>query len=64
MAQKISVIIVSYNVCQLLDECLQSVERALDGVEGDIFVVDNRSTDNTVETLRPKYPKVHFIANP
>ena len=64
MAQKISVIIVSYNVCQLLDECLQSVERALDGVEGDIFVVDNRSTDHTVETLRPKYPKVHFIANP
>ena len=39
MAQKISVIIVSYNVCQLLDECLQSVERALEGVEGDIYVV-------------------------
>ena len=47
-----------------MDECLQSVERALDGVEGDIFVVDNRSTDHTVETLRPKYPNVHFIANP
>lgn len=64
MAQKISVIIVSYNVCQLLDECLQSVERALDGVEGDIFVVDNCSTDHTVEILRPKHPQVHFIANP
>ena len=64
MAKKISVIIVSYNVCQLLDECLQSVERALDGVEGDIFVVDNRSTDQTVETLRPKHPQVNFIANP
>lgn len=64
MAQKISVIIVSYNVCQLLDECLLSVERALDGVESDIFVVDNRSTDHTVETLRPKHPQVRFIANP
>ena len=64
MAKKISVIIVSYNVCQLLDECLQSVERALDGVESDIFVVDNRSTDHTVETLRPKHPQVNFIANP
>ena len=63
MAQKISVIIVSYNVCQLLDECLQSVERALEGVEGDIYVVDNNSTDHTVETLQPKHPQVHFIAN-
>ena len=64
MAKKISIVIVSYNVCQLLDECLQSVERALDGVDGDIFVVDNRSTDHTVETLRPKHPQVSFIANP
>lgn len=63
MAQKISVVIVSYNVCQLLDECLQSVERALEGVEGDIFVVDNDSSDGTVDTLRPKHPQVHFIAN-
>ena len=63
MAKKISIVIVSYNVCQLLDECLQSVERALDGIEGEIFVVDNRSTDGTVETLRPRHPHVHFIAN-
>jgi GT2 family glycosyltransferase len=63
MAQKISIVIVSYNVCQLLDECLQSVERALDGIDGDIYVVDNCSSDGTVETLRPRHPQVHFIAN-
>ena len=63
MAQKISIVIVSYNVCQLLDECLQSVGRALDGIEGEVYVVDNNSTDRTVETLQPKYPQVHFIAN-
>ena len=63
MAKKISIVIVSYNVCQLLDECLQSAGRALDGIEGDIYVVDNRSTDHTVEKLRSKYPQVHFIAN-
>ena len=63
MAKKISIVIVSYNVCQLLDECLQSVERALAGIEGDIFVVDNNSTDGTVETLTPKHPAVHFISN-
>ena len=63
MAKKISIVIVSYNVCQLLDECLQSVKKALQGVDGDIYVVDNNSTDRTVETLQPRHPDVHFIAN-
>ena len=64
MAQKkVSIVIVSYNVCQLLDECLQSVERALQGIDGEVWVVDNLSTDGTIETLRPRHPEVHFIAN-
>ena len=63
MAQKISIVIVSYNVCQLLDECLVSVEHALAGIDGDIYVVDNRSSDGTVERLSSRYPQVHFIAN-
>ena len=63
MAKKISIVIVSYNVCQLLDECLQSVQRALEGIEGDVFVVDNASDDGTVEALQPRYPWVRFIAN-
>ena len=63
MAKKISIVIVSYNVCQILDECLESVKKALDGIDGDVYVVDNCSSDGTVETLRPKHPQVHFIAN-
>ena len=63
MAKKICIVIVSYNVCQLLDECLQSVKRALQGIAGEIYVVDNLSTDGTVETLQPRHSDVHFIAN-
>jgi GT2 family glycosyltransferase len=63
MAKKICIVIVSYNVCQLLDECLQSVKRALHGIDGEIYVVDNLSTDGTVETLQPRHSDVHFIAN-
>ena len=59
----LSVVIVSYNVCRLLDECLQSVRKALEGIDGEVFVVDNRSSDDTVETLQPRYPEVHFVAN-
>ncbi len=63
MAKKVSIVIVSYNVCQLLDECLHSVNKALAGIDGEVYVVDNCSTDGTVETLRPKHPEVQFIAN-
>ena len=63
MGKKVSIVIVSYNVCQLLDECLQSVKRAIEGIDSEIFVVDNCSSDGTVETLRPRHPDVHFIAN-
>ena len=63
MAKKVSIVIVSYNVCQLLGECLQSVYRALDGIDGEVFVVDNNSTDDTMATLPPRFPDVHFIAN-
>ena len=60
---KLSVIIVSYNVRLLLEECLRSVEKALAGIEGEIFVVDNNSPDNTIGYLQPRFPEVHFIAN-
>lgn len=63
MDKKVTVVIVSYNVCRLLDECLQSVRQALESIDGEIYVVDNCSVDHTVETLRPRYPDVHFIAN-
>ena len=60
---KLSVVIVSYNVRLLLEECLRSVEKALEGIEGDIFVVDNNSTDGSIDYLRPRFPRVHFVAN-
>ena len=60
---KLSVVIVSYNVRLLLEECLKSVEKALTGIEGEIFVVDNLSSDESVAYLEPRFPKVHFIAN-
>ena len=63
MAKKISIVIVSYNVCQLLDECLQSVKRALQDIDGEVYVVDNRSVDNTIEMLHEKHPDVHLISN-
>ena len=60
---KLSVVIVSYNVRDYLEICLQSVSRALEGIEGEVFVVDNHSDDDSVETVRSQYPWVRLIEN-
>jgi GT2 family glycosyltransferase len=60
---KLSVVIVSYNVRSYLEQCLQSVQKALEGIEGEVFVVDNHSDDDSVVTVREKYPWVTLIEN-
>lgn len=60
---KLSIIIVNYNVKYFLEQCLYSVRAAVAGMEVEIFVVDNNSTDGSLEYLRPKFPEVEFIAN-
>lgn len=60
---KLSIVIVSYNVRNYLEQCLQSVKQAFDGIEGEVFVVDNRSDDDSVETVRANYPWVRLIVN-
>jgi GT2 family glycosyltransferase len=64
MAKKLSIIIVSYNVRRYLDQCLESVLKAVEGINGtEVFVVDNASQDDTLAVLPPKYPSVSFVAN-
>ena len=60
---KLSVVIVSYNVRPYLEECLKSVQEALEGIEGEVFVVDNHSDDDSVEIVRQVYPWVNLIVN-
>ena len=60
---KLSIVIVSYNVRSYLEQCLQSVQKALEGIEGEVFVVDNHSDDDSVETVRNHYPWVTLIEN-
>lgn len=60
---QLSIIIVSYNVKYFLEQCLASVQRAIEGLQAEIFVVDNNSEDGTVEYLEPKYLFAKFIQN-
>lgn len=58
---KLTVIIVNYNVKFCVEQCLDSLERALDGIDNEVFVVDNHSSDGSIEYLKPRFPKVIFI---
>ena len=62
----IAVVIVSWNVRDLLVQCLDSVYRALDaaGLRGEVWVVDNASTDDSAETVRKRSTATHVIACP
>ncbi len=57
----LSIIIVSFNTRDLLEKCLDSV--AVGPVKAEIFVIDNASTDGSVEMIRKKFPKVRLIKN-
>lgn len=60
---KLTVVIVNYNVKTYLAQCLHSVSRAIRGLSAEVIVVDNASTDGSVEELSAAYPWVKFIPN-
>ena len=60
---KLSVIIVSYNVTYFLEQALLSVCKAAIIGATEIFVVDNCSSDDSVNMVREKFPEVHLIVN-
>ncbi len=60
---QISVIILNYNVRYFLQQCLISVKAALQGIEGEIIVVDNASADDSCAMVREYFPDVALIAN-
>ncbi len=59
----LAIIIVSWNVCELLRRCLQAVEASLagSGIAYEILVVDNASADGTPAMLRAEFPDVRLI---
>jgi GT2 family glycosyltransferase len=58
----LSICIVTLNAWAVLEDCLASIPAGLDGLDAEVIVVDNASTDGTPARLAER-PEVHFIAN-
>jgi len=52
----ISVIIVNYNVKELLEQCIKSIFAASGKLSVEVIVVDNNSFDGSAEFIRQKFP--------
>jgi len=59
----LTIIIVNWNVKELLQNCLKSVYAQTKGTSFEIFVVDNASSDGSVETVEKEFPQVRLIKN-
>ncbi|MDR6940721.1 glycosyltransferase family 2 protein [Mucilaginibacter pocheonensis] len=60
---KLSVVIINYNTCDMLRLALNSVVRAAQDINSEIFVVDNGSADRSLTMLKDEFPDVNVIAN-
>lgn len=60
---KLSIIIVSWNVKDDLVRCLSSLRENAPCEPYEVIVVDNMSSDETVNTVRRQYPEVTIIEN-
>lgn len=61
---QLSIIIVNYNVKFFLEQCLSSVHKAIEKLETEVWVVDNASTDGSIEYLKQRFSFVKFVENP
>ena len=59
----LSIIIVSWNVKELLKKNLKEIYQNTKNISFEIFVIDNNSQDKTVEMIKKKFPQVNLIIN-
>lgn len=59
---KLSVVIVNYNVKYFLEQCLHSLEQATVGIDHEVIVVDNASTDGSTEYITARFKNIKWMA--
>lgn len=60
---KLSIIIVNYNITQLLRNCLSSINRFVKDVDYEVIIIDNHSPDSSWRNLISEFPQYRFISS-
>ncbi len=65
---EVSIIIVNYNVKYYLEQCLHSILTSAEGIDYEVYVVDNASSDGSVAYIKRRFsqkmfPQIHVISN-
>lgn len=60
---KVSIIIISYNTWNYIEPCINSIYENCRDIEYEIIVVDNASSDRSVEQIRKAFPTVRLVEN-
>lgn len=60
---KLSVIVVNRNACTFLKQAVSSLINACKNIDYELIIVDNNSTDRSLEIIADNFPSVQLIAN-
>ena len=62
MARRVTIVVVTYNCERHVERCFQSLEMAgLDGLDAQVIVVDNASSDATARRIHDDFPWVQLV---
>ncbi|HWQ03783.1 MAG TPA: glycosyltransferase family 2 protein [Longilinea sp.] len=59
----LSIILISWNVAELLTNCLRSIAAHPPDGDFEVWVVDNASQDHSVQIIQEQFPQVNLILN-
>ncbi len=62
-SSEIAIILVTFNSSATIKKCLNSIFEKTINIQYEIIVVDNASTDDTVEVILKSFPNIQLIAN-
>ena len=60
---QLSVIILNYNVRYFLEQCVLSVQSAIQNLDAEIIVIDNNSSDDSCAMMKSRFPDIKLIEN-
>lgn len=63
-APRFSVVVIHRNGSERLQDALNSILAAIDPLQDEVLIVDNHSTDDSLDHAAARYPDVRIIRNP